>query len=116
MKKLILLACVLCCVSIAYADRSELVRDAVGAKVQGFASNGRGDVALTAKSVTVDMSNEIAWSAYVTGGCKFRTMTTATKAGMTRTLPAATWMTRNIHPRSQFINFTGCTNGELQRQ
>jgi len=101
----------------AYADRAGLTVDAYGVRVQGFASNGAEDVNLTIASRTIDMTNEVAWSIYVPdANCKFRTMSTATKQGLKRSVPATTWMTRNVHPRSMFINFSGCTSGELQRQ
>lgn len=114
---ILVLACVALYVATAFADKSELIRDAVGAKVQGFASNGREAADLTHVSQTVDMSNEIAWAVFSNRStCKFRTMSTATKRGLTRSVPASTWTTRNIHPLAPFVNFTGCRQGELEKQ
>lgn len=113
MKRLLLLAVFFA--SAAYAARPDLPVDGKGVRVPGFAPDGKKDVALTVNSQTVDMRNDLSWSQYAPGACKFRTMSTATKAGATRTLPAANWNARNVNQSTPFINFSGCTSGELQR-
>jgi len=83
--------------------------------VQTIAPNGKKDVTLTVNSQTVDMRGDAQWAVYATAACKFRTMSTATKAGTARTIPITTWLERGVNPATPFINFTGCTGGELQR-
>lgn len=98
-----------------FATQSELAKDGAGVKMQAFAPDARKATSLGVASQTIDMTNDIAWSVYVPSGCKFRVMSTGTKAGPTRTVPSATWLIRNIKSRSAFVNFSGCTSGELQR-
>lgn len=87
-----------------------------GTAVQGFAPNGTKDVTLAVTSQTVDMRNDLAWGAYAPADCKFRNMTTATKAGSLHTLPGGSWFVRVVNPSTPFTNISGCTSGELQRQ
>lgn len=85
---------------------------------QGFAPNGKKDAALTVNSVTVPMANDIEWAAYVpssTTTCVYRTMSTATKVGLLKPIPAATWTSRKVNGATTFINFTGCTAGFRER-
>lgn len=81
-----------------------------------FAPNGKKDRALTVNSTTVDMRLDNGWATYTPTGCSYRTMSTATKAGLKRTLPANTYNQRYVNLKTPFINFSGCTSGELQRQ
>lgn len=116
MRTKILTVILLLIAAVALAARPELPKDGAGVKVQGHAPTGSKDVTLTVASQTVNMTNDLSWSQYAPGACKFRTMSTATKAGIAHTLPATTWNTRNVNATSPFLNFTGCTSGELQRQ
>ena len=81
-----------------------------------FAPNGKKDINLTVNSTTVDMRLDNGWALYTPTACVYRTMSTATKAGLKRTLPANTYNQRYVNPKTPFINFSGCTSGELQRQ
>lgn len=84
--------------------------------VQEFTPNGKFDVLLTVNKQTVyDMREFIKWSIY-SPACKFRVMSTTTKAGGWRTVPATTYIIRGVHQETPFLNFTGCTAGEVQRQ
>lgn len=117
MKKLIAIALLIISLAMyAYADKGPLTVDSFGVRVQGFAPNGKDSVALTINKVTVDMRDEITWSAYTPTACSYRAMSTVTRVGLKQTLPANTRTTMNVHPKSMFLNFTGCTSGELQRQ
>lgn len=115
MKKFILIAFLVAIAATAYAAKPGLPVDGGGIRVMGFAPDGKKDITLAVTSQTVDMRNDLAWSQYAPGACKFRSMTTATKAGLARTLPATTWNQRNVNASTPFINFSGCTSGELQR-
>lgn len=103
MKKLIVMVLAVSC----------LIGVALGAE---FAPNGKKDVALTVNSTTVDMRLDNGWATWTPTACSYRTMSTATKAGLTRTLPANTYNQRYVNSKTPFINFSGCTSGELQRQ
>lgn len=90
--------------------------DAKGTKVQGYAPNGKKSTALTVNSVTLNQANNVAWSVYTPTACKYRMMSTATKAGLTRTIPVNSSITRYKNPATPFINITGCTSGEYDAQ
>lgn len=116
MKKLLTLGLLLLA-SAALAAKPNLPADRGGQKLQGLAPDARKGSALGVASVTVDMTDDVGYTVYVPGsGCKFRTMSTATRAGNQRTVPAGAWLERRIGAGSAFINFSGCTSGELQRQ
>jgi hypothetical protein len=112
----LLLALIFLIASICFAARPELPRDLAGTKLQGFAPNGNKTTSLTVYKQTVNMSEDIAWRAYTPTACKFRSMSTTTQRGATQTLPANTATNMVVNTTTPFINFTGCTNGELQRQ
>jgi hypothetical protein len=84
--------------------------------VTDFAPNGSKDGVTTVNGVTVDMRNDAKWAFYAMSTCKFRTMSTTTKSGRTRRLPAGSHVIRGVNPKSPYINFTGCKSGEYQRQ
>lgn len=102
-----------------YQQASTLQQDGNGnavAAIQEFSPNGKFDALLTVTKQTVfDMRDFVKWSIY-SPACKFRNMSTMTKAGGWRTVPATTYIIRGVHPATPFLNFTGCTAGELQRQ
>lgn len=112
MKKLIVLAAIFAAAT-TYAATGQLPHVN---SVQLLAPNGKKDGTLAVTSSTVDMRGDSQWGVYATAACKFRTMSTATKAGTQRTIPITTWVTRGVNPATPFINFSGCTGGELQRQ
>lgn len=112
MKKILILALLLFA-SSAFAILPDLPRDGGGQKLQGFAP-GKRSQALTVNSVTT--SGDIGWSVYSPTACKFRAMSTATKAGVQFTIPVNTTIERRVNVSAPFINFSGCTSGELQRQ
>lgn len=118
MKPLVLsvIVAVLCLSFVAYADRAELVKDGQKTKINGFAPNGAKDISLGVASQTVDMRNDVAWSVNSPVDCKYRTMSTATKAGRQKTIIASSPRTLVVNTASPFINFSGCTLGELERQ
>ena len=116
MKKFIVLI-VLLCASVVIAASPEAQRDGVGYKMPIFSPDGRKDVSLTVNSSTVDMRNDIQWSAFAPGDCSFRVMSTSTKVGLKRTIKGGSWtFPRGRNSSTPFINFTSCTSGELQRQ
>jgi hypothetical protein len=100
----------------AYALKSELPTDGKKTKIEGHSADCRKDVSLTIASQTVDMNDDISWAVYVPADCKFRNMSTATKAGMQKTLPSGVWFGQVVRTGSAFTNFSGCTSGELERQ
>ncbi len=106
------LLCVIALVLVAVSAMAAL------SGYQGLAPNGKKDAALTVNSTTLNMANDIEWSVYVpssTTTCVFRTMSTATKAGLAKPIPAATWTSRKVNGATPFINFTGCTAGFGER-
>ncbi len=118
MKSIVLavIVAVLCLSFASWAGKSELAKDGMKTKINGFAPDGSKDTTLSVASQTVDMSNDVAWSAYAPGDCKFRTMSTSTKAGAQKTILGGQWTTRVVNPESPFLNYSGCTSGELERQ
>lgn len=113
---IIITAALILIASIALAARPGLQVDGLGIRHSNFAPDGAKNVTLTVNKQTVDMRNDIGWSAYTPTACKFRAMSTATIKGTTQTLPANTRTTMHVNAGSAFINFTGCTTGELLRQ
>ena len=108
---------VLLIAAVAYAAKADLPVDGKGIRIQSFAPDGTKSAALTIAKQTVDMRDDIAWSAYTPTACKFRSMTTATfRDNALNTLPANTRTTMHVNAETPFINFTGCTSGELSRQ
>jgi hypothetical protein len=95
--------------------RDVLTRDNDRTKVPGLAPNATKSVFLTVNKQTVDMSEDIAYEVYTPTACKFRVMSTATVKGTTHTLAANERNIRNVNIKSPFLNFTGCTSGEILR-
>jgi hypothetical protein len=116
MKKLLAALILVALASIAYAAKPGLPIDYFGIRVQGFAPDGKKNQALTVNTATVDTSNDITWSAYTPTACKFRLMSTITKAGAAQTMAANATTQRNVNMSTPFLNLSGCTSGELTRQ
>ena len=116
MKILTIIAIILCTAGIVYAAKANLPVDGLGIRAQGFAPDGKKSVSLTVVKQTVDMRDDIAYEVYAPTACKFRGMTSATVRGTLSTLPANARLIRNVNATTPFVNFTGCTNGELLRQ
>jgi len=113
MKKIAILIFILLA-AVAYAGTGTL--DKVNS-VQQIAPNGKKDRTLTVNSSTVDMRGDAQWAVFSSvSTCKFRTMSTTTKAGLKRSVPQSTWLHRGVNAITPYINFSSCTNGQLQRQ
>lgn len=83
----------------------------------GLAPNGTKDVTLTRNSSTVNMTNDAAWSVFSNGtACRYRTMPTSVKSGKRNSIPVNTFVQRYVNKLTPYLNFSGCSNGELQRQ
>jgi len=116
MKKASILICIIFAATLAFAAKPELPTDGSGVKIHDFAPTGQKSVALTVNSQTVNASDDLRYSIYSPTACIFRMMTTATKSGIRHTLPANAVTARAVNPATPFLNFSGCTSGELQRQ
>lgn len=113
MKKLIIALLLL--PTLAFATL--LQKDSNGYVMQGAAPDGTLSQTLTVNSVTIDMSSNLWWGLYAPTACKVRLMPTTAKASYpTFTAPINTLTQRYINKLTPFVNFSGCTNGELQRQ
>jgi hypothetical protein len=91
-----------------------------GIPIQGFGANKAVDNGvtyqrnLTVASTTIDMSKKTASNIYnTTSGCVFRSMSSATKAGLTRTVPTDQWFPIVKHKNIKYMNYSGCTNAQL---
>jgi hypothetical protein len=112
MKKLILILLLIPTISFA----TLLSKDGNGNIVQGAAPDGLLSQTLTINSATIDMSSNLWWGLYAPTACKVRLMpTTAKGAYPTFTAPVNTLTQRYINRNTPFVNFSGCTSGELQR-
>ena len=114
MKK-ILLTCVLLCgaygyyVMFAYASG--------GGIPGGYAPNGKKNVTLTVNSITTNVKLDEAYAIFPQRTtCKFRIMSTATKAGAKQSLPALTRTILYVNKATPYINTTSCANGEMTRE
>lgn len=118
MKKLIFLAFILtACVPLGAKAAALLENDSNGRPVQAFVPDDSKSIMLTVVKQTVDMTNDLYWQLYSPTACKYRMMDTATVTGHNQyTSPADANTSRGRHRNFPFINFSGCTNGELQRQ
>jgi hypothetical protein len=116
MRKYLFLALALVAASTAFAAKPELPRDLTGTKVQGFAPDGKKSRQLTVNSVTVDHSSNIEWELYSPTACKYRLMSTATKAGIALTSPANARLNTKVNSSTVHVNYTGCATGELRIQ
>jgi len=94
-----------------------LMKDSNGNLIQGAAPNGAKITLLTVASTTVDMTDDVWWNLYAGTACKYRIMDTTDRTGhLQQTAPVNVSTSRIVNKNSPFINFSGCTNGELQRQ
>lgn len=86
--------------------------------IQGFAPNGSLGQTLTVNSVTVDMTGSLAYGLYAPStGCKVRSMATSAKGtNLQRTVLDSQWTVRVVNRATPFVNFSGCTSGELAIQ
>lgn len=114
MKKLIILA-VLLVASQVFAEgllqQTENMKD-----IQGAAPNGYLSQVLTVNSTTIDMSSNLWWGMYAPTACKFRLLPTTAKAAYPAfTMPATTLTGFLVNKNTKFVNFSGCTSGELYR-
>ena len=100
----------------AFAGKPELPKDGMKTKITAHAPDARKDVTLTVNSQTVDMTNDISWSASGASDCSYRSMSTATKAGVQKPLYGGQWNTRAIGASSVHMNYSGCTGWVLERQ
>ena len=116
MKRFLMVLLLLALAAPAMAVKPELPRDGAGQKVQNFAPDGGKTLLLTIASTPVDMTGDLGWQLYSPTACKYRLMPTAVKAGSALTVPVTTSIERRVNSATPFLNFTGCTNGELQRQ
>jgi len=116
MKRLLLITLIIALAATAYAAKATLPVDGLGIRVQGFAPDGKKNQALTVNTITKDMRDDLSWSAYTPTACKFRLMSTATKAGATQTLAANATTQRVVNTSTPYLNLSGCTSGELTRQ
>jgi len=110
------IAAVLCLSFVALATPPELPKDGAKIKIMAHAPSAGKDQILTVNSTTVDMSSDLSWGVYSPVDCKFRTMSTSTKVGVQKTIPSGAWHVRGLRDRSRFVNYSGCTAAELERQ
>ena len=117
MKKLILLLVLIAATPVVAAETGYLERDYSGTVLQGGAPNGLLSQTLTINSTTIDGTDSIWWSLYPPTDCKVRIMPTSAKGSYTQfTAPVGVSLSRFVNKATPFINFSGCTSGELQRQ
>jgi hypothetical protein len=119
MKRILLLAIgILCVGTLAIAaDKGKAETDGRGVTIQGAAPNGLLSEILTVASKTI--SKVLYWEVYnpATDGCKWRTMPTAAKGAYPQfTIPVATAKGYIVNKATPFVNFSGCTNGQLLQQ
>lgn len=117
MKKLYIVIFLCLFAALAFAAKPELPRDRTGMKLQGFAPDGRKDIALTVGHRTVDMTDDVKSKVYTPTACKFILQSTATRVSVVKNSLATNAVTEIVvNPSTPFITYSGCTNGELQRQ
>jgi len=115
MKRLITITLIVVFASTAFAAGKLVMEDSNrNIAIQGFAPDGAKDTTLTGNSQTVNVSNDVAWSAYCAADGIYRNMSTTTKAGSSKIIPDTTWHTRVVNPKSPFLNIS-CV-GKLERQ
>jgi len=113
---LLIMCMILCLAVMAWAGRAELAKDGKSTKLEGHAPTaGKGQI-LTIASTTIDMSDDISWGLYTPTDCSYRTMSTSTRSGIQKTIPAGAWHVRVVSAGSAFTNFSGCTAAQLERQ
>lgn len=117
MKKFVFLLALLLSTSAFAAEKGFLERDLNGAAVQGGAPNGLLSQTLTLNPATIDASGSLWWSLYAPVACKVRLMPTSANGAYPQfTAPAGVTTSRYVNRATPFVNFSGCTGGELQRQ
>jgi len=117
MKSLFLLLVLAAATSAGAAETGYLERDYSGTVLQGGAPNGLLSQTLTINSTTIDGTNSIWWSLYSPAACKVRLMPTSVTGSYPQfTAPVGVSLSRFVNKVTPFINFSGCTSGELQRQ
>ena len=117
MKKFILLLALVAATSVGAAETGFLERDHNGSVLQGGAPNGLLSQTLTVYSTTVDARGSIWWALYPPTACKVRLMPTSAKGAYPQfTAPVGVTISRYVNKATPFINLSGCTDGELQRQ
>lgn len=117
MKKFLLLALILSCAATAWAIRPDLPVDGKGIRIPNFAPDAKKQQTLTVNRTAVNMTDDLQFAVFnPLSSCKFRVMSTATKAGTMRYLPKNANYQRAVNPSAPFLNVTACTNGTLERQ
>ena len=117
MKKFILLLALVVATPALAAETGFLERDHNGSVLQGGAPNGLLSQTLTVYSTTIDGAGSIWWSLYPPTACKVRLMPTSAKGSYPQfTAPVGVTISRFVNKATPFINLSGCTDGELQRQ
>ena len=112
MKKLILILLLIPALSFA----ATLPKDENGNTIQAPAPNGELSQTLAVVSTTIDMTSNIWWNLYAPAACKIRLQPTTAKGAYPQfTAPINTNTSRHINRATPFVNFSGCTGGELQR-
>jgi len=115
MKRLITITLIVAFASTAFAAGKLVMEDSNrNVAIQGFAPDGAKDTTLTGNSQTINVSSDVAWSAYCAADGVYKNMSTATKRGINKTIPATTWHTRVVNPKSPFLNIS--CSGKLERQ
>lgn len=115
----LILGIILCLIPLAAfgARVGGLQQDVTTNVVQGPAPNGTLSQILTVASTTVDATGSIWWGLYAPADCKYRLMPTSAKASYPQhTAPGGSLTGRVVNSATPFVNFSGCTGGELQRQ
>lgn len=102
--------------SLAFAAHPGMMEnDSNGRPMQGAAPNGLLSQTLTVNSTTIEMN--LWWGMYTPVDCKVRIMPTTAKGSYPQfTALSGTFTSRLVNRLTPFINFSGCTGGELQRQ
>jgi hypothetical protein len=103
---IILAALIIAGVATYVIGRSEMATDGRGTKIEAFTPLHKNDTALTGYSQTIDVTDAMAWGAYVAADTKFRCMSTATKAGVQHTLPAGSWFVEPIANPGKVADYT----------
>lgn len=117
MKNFLLVVLCSCFVSSVAMAAGALPTDRNGVAVQLFSPNGAQSQLLTVVNTTINMSADTAWELYAPTACKVRFLpTTARGTNPTMTVLVGTTVTKGVNRLTPFINFSGCTNGELRRQ
>lgn len=109
---------ILCLAVMAWAGKSELAKDGLKTKINGFAPDPSKEVVLTGKSQTIDMTDDVAWGLSPASDCSYRNHSTATKTGNLKTIAAGTDRVRVVNSKGIFATYTGagCANAILERQ